>query len=185
MGDEQQGDEAAFRAMIARHAAAIARLCRHHEVAPEARRDLEQDVLVALWRALPAFRGDSSERTWVYRIAHNVAATHVVQAVRRKKREEHAAEAPLEAARPDRTVEARDMLARVSARLRTFDLASQQLVLLALEGCTTAEIAEVSGLSATNVTTRLSRLRRTLMQTDGDDGDHGTGDGARAREGQP
>jgi RNA polymerase sigma-70 factor (ECF subfamily) len=180
MGDQEQGEDAArFRAMIGRHAAAIARLCRHHEASPEARRDLEQEVLVALWRALPAFRGESSERTWVYRIAHNVAATHVVQGVRRRRREAKAAETTRQVARPDETAEMRDRLARVSARLRTFDLASQQLVLLALEGCTTAEIVEVSGLSATNVTTRLSRLRQQLMREDQGEGD------ARGREGKP
>ena len=36
-------------------------------------------------------------------------------------------------------------------------------MLLALEGCSTAEIAEVTGLSPTNVTTRLSRLRKALL----------------------
>lgn len=165
MGEEQRGEDAnRFREMVTRHAAAIARLCRYHEASPEAQRDLEQEVLLALWRALPAFRGESSERTWVYRIAHNVAATHVVQAVRRRQREAAAAPEPRAAARPDETAEARDQLAQLSARLRAFDLASQQLVLLALEGCSTAEIAEVSGLTATNVTTRLSRLRQQLMR---------------------
>jgi DNA-directed RNA polymerase specialized sigma24 family protein len=44
------------------------------------------------------------------------------------------------------------------------DLVSQQLVLLALEGCSTAEISEITGLTPTNVTTRLSRLRQALTK---------------------
>ena len=53
---------------------------------------------------------------------------------------------------------------QIDRRLRAMDLVSQELVLLALEGCTTAEIAEVTGLSLTNVTTRLSRLRHALTK---------------------
>jgi len=60
--------------------------------------------------------------------------------------------------------DARATLARLDRRLRALDVPSQQLVLLALEGCTTAEIAEVTGLSPTNVTTRLSRLRHALTR---------------------
>jgi DNA-directed RNA polymerase specialized sigma24 family protein len=39
------------------------------------RDDLVQEIALAIWKAIPRFRGDSSERTWVYRIAHNVAIT--------------------------------------------------------------------------------------------------------------
>jgi DNA-directed RNA polymerase specialized sigma24 family protein len=53
---------------------------------------------------------------------------------------------------------------RLEARIRALDVPSRQLVLLALEGCTTAEIAEVTGLTPTHVTTKLSRLRRTLAE---------------------
>jgi len=51
---------------------------------------------------------------------------------------------------------------RLEERIRALDLSSRQLVVLALEGCTMAEIAEVTGLTLTNVTTRLSRLRKDL-----------------------
>lgn len=37
-----------------------------------------QDILFAVWSALPRFEGRASVRTWVYRIAHNVAVSHVV-----------------------------------------------------------------------------------------------------------
>ena len=38
--------------------------------------DLFQNIATAIWTALPRFRADSSERTWVYRIAHNIALTY-------------------------------------------------------------------------------------------------------------
>ena len=39
---------------------------------PRAGRSASQ-IALGLWTALPQFRGDASERTWVYRVAHNTA----------------------------------------------------------------------------------------------------------------
>ena len=153
-----------FEEVAARHRAALARICRHYEASAEARRDLEQEILVALWRGLATFRGEASEKTFVLRVAHNVAVTHVTRSFRARRLE--AAAPPVEApgAAPDSHADTRAALARLDRRLRALDVPSQQLVLLALEGCTTAEIAEVTGLSPTNVTTRLSRLRHALTR---------------------
>jgi RNA polymerase sigma-70 factor (ECF subfamily) len=160
-GDDPERD---FRDLVGRHAPALGRLARHYEAEVEARRDLEQEILVALWRALPGFRGECAERTFVYRVAHNVAATHVARAMRARRDERVEAEiaAPAEPRAPDEIAADRDRVRRLDRRLRELDLPSRQLVLLALEGCTTAEIAEVTGLSPTNVTTKLSRARKAL-----------------------
>jgi RNA polymerase sigma factor (sigma-70 family) len=160
--------EAAFRALVARYAPALGRLAKHYEAAPEARRDLEQEILVALWRAHGSFRGESSERTWVYRIAHNVAASYVARVLRTRRDVETAGNVPEPEAQraPDELVVERDAIRRLELRIRALDLPSRQLALLALEGCSTAEIAEVTGLSPTNVTTRLSRLRKMLASED-------------------
>jgi RNA polymerase sigma-70 factor (ECF subfamily) len=153
-----------FEEIVSRHRPALGRLVRHYEASPEARRDLEQEILVALWRALESFRGESSEKTFVLRVAHNVAVTHVTRAARARRLE---AETPPEVhgpPAPDDRADARALLSRIDRRLRAMDLPSRQLVLLALEGCTTAEIADVTGLTPTNVTTRLSRLRSALTR---------------------
>jgi len=50
------------------------------------RRDLLQEIFIALWRSLTAFDGRCSLRTWVYRVAHNTAASHVAAQIRRSKR---------------------------------------------------------------------------------------------------
>jgi RNA polymerase sigma-70 factor, ECF subfamily len=57
--------------------AALERLARAYEVDPELRRDLLQDIHIALWQSLARFDGRCSERTWVYRVAHNIGASHV------------------------------------------------------------------------------------------------------------
>jgi RNA polymerase sigma factor (sigma-70 family) len=49
--------------------------------------DIYQKILVAVWTALSRFRGDSSERTWVYRLAHNVAISASVRRNRRRRKQ--------------------------------------------------------------------------------------------------
>ena len=154
MSARRDPEEDDFRALIARNAPALGRLVRHYEAEPEAQRDLEQEILIALWRARSSFRAESTERTWVYRIAHNVAASHIAKAIRMRR----------DSRSPDAIAEERGELRRLDERIRAFDLPTRQLVLLALEGCTTAEIAAVTGLSPTNVTTRLSRIRKQLAE---------------------
>src|SRR3954463_9150776 len=69
------------------YAGPVRRLCGAYASAAADREDLFQDIFLAVWRALPSFRGDASARTWVYRIAHNVALSWQTRDRRRQSRE--------------------------------------------------------------------------------------------------
>ena len=69
------------------YAGAVRRLCSVYADVPADREDLFQEIFLGVWRSLPAFRGESSERTWVYRIAHNVALTWQARHRRRQSRQ--------------------------------------------------------------------------------------------------
>ena len=71
-----------FEALIVEHGAMVARICASYERDPELARELAQDVFLAVWRALPSFRGESSTRTFVARIAQFRAVSHVAARVR-------------------------------------------------------------------------------------------------------
>ncbi len=58
---------------------ALDRLARGYEADADLRRDLRQDIHTELWRSLARFDGRCSLRTWVYRVAHNTAASHVLK----------------------------------------------------------------------------------------------------------
>lgn len=123
--------------------------------------DLLQDVLVALWRALPSFRGESSERTFVFRVAHNRALTFRA----RRRPHDPLPEADLVAdPRPGPDIELdraqrRELLA---AAIRRLPEAQRQAVMLHLEGFSPSEIAEMQGTSENNVAVRLTRARQAL-----------------------
>ena len=58
---------------------ALDRLARGYEADADLRRDLRQEIHTEIWRSLARFDGRCSMRTWVYRVAHNTAASHVLK----------------------------------------------------------------------------------------------------------
>ncbi|MGB1013684.1 MAG: RNA polymerase sigma factor [Nannocystaceae bacterium] len=64
-----------YREIERRYGRLLQRIAERHTRTPEDRDDLLQDIRLAIWNALPAFRGESSLRTYAVRIAHNRAAT--------------------------------------------------------------------------------------------------------------
>jgi RNA polymerase sigma-70 factor (ECF subfamily) len=81
-----QDRRAAYEALLQRYLAALRRLAWSYT--REGFEDLLQEIAIALWTALPRFRGDSTERTWVYRVAHNTAMSFVARQRRREQREQ-------------------------------------------------------------------------------------------------
>ena len=66
------------------YGSALDRLARAYEADSEARRDLLQEIHLGRRRSLESFDARCSLRTWIYRVAHNVACSHV-DADRRSK----------------------------------------------------------------------------------------------------
>jgi len=72
-----------YKEAIEQFGPAMELFARAYEAAPEKRRDLVQDIHLAIWRSFHKFQMRCSLRTWIYRVAHNTGATHVYQQKRR------------------------------------------------------------------------------------------------------
>ncbi len=68
-----------YQEAAATYGAALARLARAYEADSDKRRDLSQEIHLALWRSFEGWNGRCSLRTWVYRVAHNAATSHVIR----------------------------------------------------------------------------------------------------------
>ena len=82
MGKSEQ--EAYWRQTAREYGAALERLAWAYEPDPDRRSDLLQEIHLALWRSFENFDARCSLRTWIYRVAHNVAISRVT---RRKRNE--------------------------------------------------------------------------------------------------
>jgi RNA polymerase sigma factor (sigma-70 family) len=159
--------DANLERILREHSALARRLAASHEANPEAVRDLAQEIMVAVWRAWPAFRGQCSERTYVARIAHNRIASHIARAVRQPLLAELSEELPAAGLTPEEAAIRNSDQALLLALVRTLPLAYREVAVLMLEGFTPAEVADTLGLTANAVAIRGTRARtmlRALME---------------------
>ncbi|MDO9369142.1 MAG: sigma-70 family RNA polymerase sigma factor [Sphingopyxis sp.] len=156
-----------FAVAIDSFGAALARMARGYEADADLRRDLEQDIQVALWQSLAAFDGRCSLSTWVWRVAHNRATSHMI-AHRRRNRQgwssiedvELASEAPS----PFDTATSDQAMTLILSIIDRLDPPDRQILLLYLEGIAGTEIGEITGVSPDAVATKIHRFKTMLTR---------------------
>ena len=145
---------------------ALERLARSYEADPEIRRDLLQEIHIGLWRSIEAFDGRCSLRTWVYRVAHNIASSHVMRQRRHNSRIlvalEELENMPDQPVAPD--ADRREAMERLAALIRQLNPLDRQVILSYLEGMDAASIGEITGLSPGNVATKIHRIKAILAR---------------------
>lgn len=159
-GDIEQRFDALLRAhgpSLARLAASYARRASEHD-------DLFQEIALAIWRALPGFRGECSERTFVFRIAHNRGISYLARHRATNTSRDEDSELPDRQPNPEQALSANQESERLAKAVQSLPLAHRQVVTLALEGLSYGEIADVLGISETNVGARLTRARQMLRE---------------------
>jgi len=140
----------------------IRRIAASHEADPSLAEELVQDIWLALWRALPSFREQSSLRTFVARIATFRAITHARDGARHPRQTAMPEDLPAPEPGPEQHAIARDRQARLVTAMRALPLPLRQVALLTLEGLAPQDIAAVLGITANAVAIRLSRAREAL-----------------------
>jgi RNA polymerase sigma-70 factor (ECF subfamily) len=122
--------------------------------------DLHQELLLALWQAIPAFRGNAKRSTFLYRVAYNYALTW-----NRKRRPLEVAlnQAP-EKPNPQSTDEEEVQLELMYRHIRALPAVDRTLVLLYLDEVSYRDMAEILGLSENNVGVRLNRVKKQLAE---------------------
>jgi RNA polymerase sigma-70 factor (ECF subfamily) len=155
----------AFADLLGRHRGLVFKVAGSYAASPEDRDDLAQEIAAQLWRAWPSYQADRAVTTWMYRIALNVAISHLRGRSLRDRHhvpfDEGLHDAALEGGGDD-DPEAGHRLAllhRVIAALPPLDRA---LMLLYLDERSQREIADVLGISESNVSTRISRLKQRI-----------------------
>jgi RNA polymerase sigma-70 factor (ECF subfamily) len=162
--ERQVSSPASFEDVASEHLPMIRRLAAAHEADPDAQDDLVQDILCALWRALPGFRGDGSMRGFVARIAANRAVTHVQRSIAAPPTSELTEQLPSSVPSPETCAILRDQHDKLLAALRVLPIALREPVVLTLEGLSQTEIATVLGLTPNAVAIRMHRARSALRE---------------------
>lgn len=154
-------DEGAFEQLVRRHTPALYAGALRATGSPDLAEDVVQQAWMSAWLHLPGFRGESSVRTWLYRIVLSTA----LNALRRRRRttpledvdepvDPHRTDA--EAERRERAREVRHAVAQLPERQR------DAVVLRDLEGLSYEEVAAALGCSVSSVKSALHRGRASL-----------------------
>jgi len=156
-----------YREATQTYGATLQRLARAYESDPDKRRDLLQDIHLALWLSLEKYEARCSLRTWVYRVAHNTATSHVIRQHRTNSRELFSLdqiEAMPDSVDPARDAGDRMAIERLLELIHQLKPLERDVMLLYLEDLDAASIAEITGISAVHVRVQIHRIKAILMR---------------------
>ncbi|MDE1160621.1 MAG: sigma-70 family RNA polymerase sigma factor [Acidobacteriaceae bacterium] len=174
------GSEQAFALLIAQYSHSVHSLIARSLRDPADAADVTQDVFVKVFRNISSFQGDSSLRTWIYRIALREASNQRRWWSRHKRQETTIDEqqeneegetfalsdllATADASPFDNAAQMQLRL-RVEAGLAAIQPCFREVVILReIEGASYDEIAEILNITAGTVKSRLARGRSALRE---------------------
>ncbi len=152
-----------FGELLEQHRRIVFKVANTYAFQADDRADLAQEIAAQLWRAFPGYDAEKPFPTWMYRIALNVAITHVRGTAHRGRHSVPWDEALHDIADDNGADHETDQQVRALHRfIAQLDKLNRALLLLYLEDQSYRQIAEILGISETNVATKLSRLRQRI-----------------------
>lgn len=168
------GDRKAFHEIVVRYQDRVYSLCHRWLSDAQTAEETAQDVFLALFRSLGAFRGDAQLSTWVFKVTLNHCKNRRLHRARRgwgrteslgPRPEDDGAERQIAGDGPgaDQGTDAREARALVSAALERLDEDHRQILLLRdVEDLSYEEIADILELPRGTVKSRIHRARAEL-----------------------
>jgi RNA polymerase sigma-70 factor (ECF subfamily) len=167
-----EGDEVAFAELVAEHQRMVVQLAINLLGDRDEALDLSQEVFLRVFRTIGRFRGQSSLRTWIYRIAVNQARNRHRFWRRRHRADQvsldqhvasHGDLLSAAALGPDRLLAQKELAARLQEALDALPFDQRTaIVLREVDGLSYEEIAFSLGVAIGTVKSRLTRARHTL-----------------------
>jgi RNA polymerase sigma-70 factor, ECF subfamily len=157
-----------YQDAVAQFGPALNRLGRAYEADASLIDDLLQEIHFAIWRSFASYDGRCSVRTWVFRVAHNTAASHVLKRTRLSRKVLVTLDEVEPVLDPHpigvEVVARRQALDRVFALIHQLDPFDRQIMVAYLEEMDAAAIGELTGLSPGAVATKIYRVKTLLAR---------------------
>ena len=167
-----QGDEDAYAELVDEHQRMVYQLALNLLGEHDEALDLSQEVFLRVFRTIDGFRGQSSLRTWIFRIVVNQAKNRQRWWRRRFQSQQVSLDdhirtcGELRAGRllePDRVLGQKELAERLQAALDALPFEQRTaIVLREVDGLSYDEIAYSMGVALGTVRSRLARARETL-----------------------
>ena len=144
--------------MVKEYRKTIYTVCYFFSKDTEEVNDLYQEILINLWKGFPNYRGESSLKTWIWRVSLNTCSNQERKKKSRIRRVPLSIDIDLY---NDEDAGSRQ-IQMLYDRINRLDVFDRAIILLWLENMTYQDIADVVGISVSNITTRLFRIKEQL-----------------------
>ncbi|MBQ2044036.1 MAG: sigma-70 family RNA polymerase sigma factor [Bacteroidaceae bacterium] len=150
--------ELQFTRMVKEYRKTIYTVCYFFSKDTEEVNDLYQEILINLWKGFPNYRGESSLKTWIWRVSLNTCSNQE----RKKKSRIQTVPLSIDIDLYNDEDAGSRQIQMLYDRINRLDVFDRAIILLWLENMTYQDIADVVGISVSNVTTRLFRIKEQL-----------------------
>lgn len=130
----------------------------------EDRKDLEQEIIIQLWKSLKSYNENFKLSTWIYRIALNVAISHYRKDQKRQKSNTSIDEEIFRIAVDDSDEEQKGRSELLYHFINQLDTFNKAIIILYLDDNSYKDISEILGITETNVGTKISRIKKQLKE---------------------
>ena len=148
-----------FKEIISRENATISKICFSYSCSIAEFDDLLQDSLINIWRGLQKFRGESSQRTWIYRVTVNSCLSTIKKQSRHRHDSLQGLYGLIES--DDSYKETIEQMHRAIATLGPQDKA---IIMMWLDELSYDEIADAIGLNRNTVATKIRRIKDKITK---------------------
>ena len=150
--------------VVTRFAPALARVVATYERDHALRDELLQEVLMAVFLALPRLTQPEKLKPFVFRIAHNRSLSHITRRIRERAYEQTGIDADLPTPSQEQALIKAERGERLLEAIRQLALPYAQVMTLILEDMSYEEIAETLGITVDNVGVRVNRAKKQLQE---------------------
>jgi RNA polymerase sigma-70 factor (ECF subfamily) len=160
-----ENKEEKFRKIVADNKEMILRICRYYAPSQEDRKDMYQETLINIWRSLESFRGDSSLRTWIYRITVNTSLSFAGKQYKQLRLNVDLDTSNIRNVLTDEesnTILRENQLNELQIHLNQLSVIDKAIMGLVLDDLSTREIADIIGITEPNVRVKIHRIKESL-----------------------
>ncbi|MBB6371064.1 RNA polymerase sigma-70 factor (ECF subfamily) [Chryseobacterium shigense] len=155
--------ETNFLKLVNQHKGILYKTSRIYADSVEDREDLQQEILIQLWKSYQSFKGNSEFSTWMYRVAINTAITYLKK---EKQRAGNHTETPhyFEIQNEDYNPSKDEQLEIFYSVVQELKAIEKAVIFYFMEGMSHKEIGENLGLSEGNARVKLNRTKEKIQQ---------------------
>jgi len=159
--------ENTFLNALEEHQHKLLRICSVYAQDDDDTKDLFQEVLVNIWKAMPSFKENSAIGTWMYKITLNVCLRLKTKEIRKQKKllrmDSRAINIYKTEVMDDGQYEQREQLVQLRTCIRKLNEADKAVITLYLEELPYKEISSITGLTENNIAVKIKRIKKKLL----------------------